>query len=79
MYNGWKSGGRMTKEWVTNTQAFLDEVFEKVKSLLPIVWCPCSKCGNTHWHTKSEMTKGSRKTIQSGPTIVKPIVSETRP
>ena len=27
MFDGWASGGRVTKEWFANTQAFMDEAF----------------------------------------------------
>ena len=57
MFDGWASGGRVTKEWFANTQAFMDEAFSKVKGPLPIAWCPCSRCGNTRRQSKSEMGK----------------------
>jgi hypothetical protein len=31
MYNGWAPNGRLTQEWIDNTQAFMDEAFRKVK------------------------------------------------
>ena len=84
MFDGWASEGHVTKEWLANTQAFMDEAFSKVKGPLPIVWCPCSRCGNTRRLTKSEMENicanlDLLKTIQSGPTIPKLVALETRP
>jgi hypothetical protein len=44
MYNGWASAGRVTQEWITNAQAFLDEAFSKVKGHKDskTTWCPAA-------------------------------------
>jgi hypothetical protein len=57
MYNGWASAGRVTREWITNAQAFLDEAFSKVKGTKDskTTWCPCSCCGNSCHLTKMDM------------------------
>jgi hypothetical protein len=58
MYNEWASGGRLTPEWIANTQTFVRETFEKLKRETPresTIWCPCSKCGNMRRHTKRDM------------------------
>jgi hypothetical protein len=57
MYNGWASAGRVTQEWITNAQDFLDEAFSKVKGTKDskTTWCPSSRCGNSRRLTKVDM------------------------
>jgi hypothetical protein len=57
MYNRWASGGRVTHEWIANTQAFIDEAFINVKGPKgsKTIWCPCRNYGNMRPHTKEDM------------------------
>jgi hypothetical protein len=51
MYDGWTSNGMPTREWMVNTQAFVDHVF----FLSPgsgLAKCPCNKCQNCSYQVK---------------------------
>ena len=56
MYSGWKDNGRHSDEWIRNTDAFVNHVFEGVRSAKFGVSCPCSKCRNGSRRTKQLMT-----------------------
>lgn len=56
MYSGWKDNGRHSDEWIRNTNAFVNHVFEGVRSAKFGVSCPCSKCCNGSRRTKQLMT-----------------------
>jgi hypothetical protein len=43
MYDGWRSNGMPTQEWMVNTQAFVDQVFS-LSSGGGLAKCPCNKC-----------------------------------
>jgi hypothetical protein len=56
MYDGWTSNGMPTREWMVNTQAFVDHIF----SLSPgggLVKCPCNKCQNCSRQVKIDMER----------------------
>jgi hypothetical protein len=56
MYMGHPSAGSFTNEWISKTNAFLEEAFQKVKGARG-TWCPCSRSVNKKRQTKVDMGK----------------------
>jgi hypothetical protein len=54
MYDGWKSNGVPTREWMVNTQAFVNHVFS-LSSGDGLAKCPCNKCQNYSRQVKIDM------------------------
>jgi hypothetical protein len=56
MYDGWTSNGMPTREWMVNTQAFVDHIF----SLSPgggLAKYSCNKCQNCSRQVKIDMER----------------------
>jgi hypothetical protein len=54
MYDGWRNNGAHSREWVCNTNKFIEHAFSL--SNTGIMTCPCSKCRNGLSHDKKNVS-----------------------
>jgi hypothetical protein len=54
MYDGWRNNGAHSREWVDNTNKFIEHAFSL--SNTKIARCPCSKCRNGLSHDKKNVS-----------------------
>jgi hypothetical protein len=52
MYMGHVTRNDVTPEWITKTDAFLEQAFGEVAKGESLVPCPCNKCANRKIKTK---------------------------
>jgi hypothetical protein len=54
MYDEWSKSRVHSRDWMTNTQAFIDYAFSRATH--GTARCPCSRCRNSLSHDKIELT-----------------------